>query len=79
LLSCFLEIPPSAADRNKDRDFQAVRDLGALNPKQVISIKSPPSGLRELCRRGGTKNYKSQRGWRTSRKLDHLDQQQMHL
>lgn len=37
-------------------------DLGILNPKWDVSIKSLPSGLRELC--------KSQCGWKTPKNQD---------
>ena len=41
---------PSATDGNKFRDSQLhnVRDLETLSPKQSVSLKSLPSGLKEL-------------------------------
>lgn len=51
------KLPPTAGEkqyRNPQPDnFQRVRDLGTFSPKWVVSIKSLPSWLRELCGRGG--------------------------
>lgn len=53
---------PPAADGNKYRDLQPdvqrVRDLGTLDAKQDVIIKSFPSRLRESRRRGGRKSVR---------------------
>lgn len=54
---CEYCLGPREADGNKYRDSQAdtmwrVRDLWPFSPKQDVSIKSLPSGLREPCIRG---------------------------
>lgn len=45
-----------------------VRDLGTLSAKWEAFIKPLSSGLREVCRRGGSKYCKSQQGWRIPKK-----------
>ena len=52
------------ADGNKYRDphpdnVQTVRELGTFSPGWEVSIKSLPSGIRELCGRGGRKNVQA--------------------
>lgn len=58
---------PHAANGNRYREpqpdnTQRARDLGTLNPKQKVSIKSLTSELRELCRRGSGKNVRAREG-----------------
>lgn len=67
-----------AVDGNEDRDpqtdnTQRVRDLGTLSPAQDATIGSLFSGLREPCRRGREKEYKSQKEWTTPKKPDPLN------
>lgn len=56
---------PYAADQNKYRDPQSVtqslrvRDLGVLSSNWDVPIKSHPSGLREICGRGGRKGVRT--------------------
>lgn len=67
-----LEKPFPTKDKNyKDtqlKNEQRLRDLVTFNPKWNVFIKSLPSWLRELCKRGGWKECKSQRGWMIRRK-----------
>ena len=57
------ELPPTA-NGNKYRDprpdiMQRLRDLGTLWPKWDVSIKSLPSGFRELSEKGDRKSVRS--------------------
>jgi hypothetical protein len=63
---------------NKDTDRQyAETDLGTHSPKRYVSIKSLPSGLRELFRRGGRKIVRA-RGVRGHQGNEALTQQEQH-
>lgn len=65
--SAMFEKLPPAADWKKYRDPQAhitqrVGDLGTLNSKRDVPIKSLPSELRKLQRRRGGKNVRARDG-----------------
>jgi hypothetical protein len=48
--------------------MQKVKDLGMLSPKQGISTKSFPTGLREPHRRRGRKNVRGKKDGRHQEK-----------
>lgn len=56
---------PYAADQNKYRDPQSVtqslrvKDFGAFSSNWDVSVKSHPSGLREIYGRGGRKDVRA--------------------
>ena len=72
------KLPPTADGKRykhpQPDNVQSVRDLGTLNPKQDVSIKSLLLGLREVCARRDRKGIRDRRGgWRTPRKQDLLN------
>ena len=48
-------------DKHRDSKPRRVRELETLIPKQDVSIKSLPSGLRELYRRRCSKSVRAKR------------------